>query len=101
MAVAQPPPPPPADDGAPTPPRLPATAASFRRRSKFGSFTAGDGVVRTQPLPAVPGDGDRDPEDFPNELGAHFRKLVLAMVDGVVAAVGNCDDRATKRVELD
>ena len=62
-------------------------AVSFRRRSKFGSFNEGDSVIRTQPLPAAPHPDTYDPEDYPAELGHHFRPLVYKLADAVADAL--------------
>ena len=77
----------PADEPlAPTRPPMSA-AVSFRRRSKFGSFNEGDSVIRTQPLPAAPHPDTYDPEDYPAELGHHFRPLVYKLADAVADAL--------------
>ena len=64
-----------------------SAAVSFRRRSKFGSFNEGDSVIRTQPLPAAPHPDTYDPEDYPAELGHHFRPLVYKLADAVADAL--------------
>ena len=75
-------------DEPPAPSRPPMSAAvSFRRRSKFGSFNEGDSVIRTQPLPAAPHPDTYDPEDYPAELGHHFRPLVYKLADAVADAL--------------
>ena len=56
-------------------------------RSKFGSFNEGDSVIRTQPLPAAPHPDTYDPEDYPAELGHHFRPLVYKLADAVADAL--------------
>ena len=75
-------------DEPPAPSRPPMSAAvSFRRRSKFGSFNEGDSVIRTQPLRAAPHPDTYDPEDYPAELGHHFRPLVYKLADAVADAL--------------
>ena len=44
-------------------------------------------VIRTQPLPAAPHPDTYDPEDYPAELGHHFRPLVYKLADAVADAL--------------